>query len=164
MKEKLHPFKELNKQEIIEELISRKIYDINTNIKCEIEKILKKEMCGIQRGPSLLYHNPSINFLNKHLAKYEISSIEPMHDICGHIKNIFTELPSVLNENEKKVFNEIYQITIGNKQCKRACDYRLAIGYCFGNEEHITASNIGTSSYISRNSKNLLFPREGKNI
>ena len=84
-------------------------------------------MRGIQRVPSLLYHNPPINFLNKHLAKYEISSIEPMHDICGHIKNIFTELPSVLNENEKKVFNEIYQITIGNKQCKCACDYRLAL-------------------------------------
>ena len=127
LKEKLHPFKELNKQEIIEELISRKIYDINTNRKCEIEKILKKEMRGIQRVPSLLYHNPLITFLNKHLAKYEISSIEPMHDICGHIKNIFTELPSVLNENEKKVFNEIYQITIRNKQCKSACDYRLAL-------------------------------------
>ena len=84
-------------------------------------------MRGIQRVPSLLYHNPSINSLNKHLAEYEISSIEPMHDICGHIKNIFIELPCVLNENEKKVFNEIYQITIGNKQCKRACDYRLAL-------------------------------------
>ena len=59
-------------------------------------------MRGIQRVPSLLYHNPSISFLNKHLTKYEILSIEPMHDICGHIKNIFTELPNVLNENEKK--------------------------------------------------------------
>ena len=127
LKEKLHPSKELNKQEIIEELISRKICDIDINRKCEIEKILKKEMRGIQHVPSLLYHNPSINFLNKHLAKYEISSIEPMHDICGHIKNIFTELPSVLKENEKNVFNEIYQITIGNKQCTRACDYRLAL-------------------------------------
>ena len=43
----------------------------------------------------LLYHNPSINVLNEHLAKYEISSIEPMHDTAGYIKNIFTELPSV---------------------------------------------------------------------
>ena len=32
--------------------------------------------------------------------KYEISSIEPMHDIAGHIKYIFTELPSVLKGNE----------------------------------------------------------------
>ena len=50
-----------------------------------------------------------------------------MHDIAGHIKNIFTELPNVLNENEKKVFNDIYQITICSKQCKRACDYRLVL-------------------------------------
>ena len=47
-----------------------------------------------------------------------------MHGIAGHNKNIFTELPNVLNENEKKVFNDIYQITIGIKQCNSACDYR----------------------------------------
>ena len=66
-------------------------------------------MRGIQRVPFLLYHN-AIIFLDEHLVKYEISSIEPMHDIAGHIKNILTELQSVLNENEKKVFNDIYQI------------------------------------------------------
>ena len=103
LKGKLHPFKELDKQEIIEELISRKIYNINTNKKCEIKKLLNIEMCGIRCVPSLLYHNQSINVLDEHLAKYEISSIEPMHDIDGHIKNIFTELLNVLNENEKKI-------------------------------------------------------------
>ena len=74
-------------------------------------------MRGIQRVPSLL----SINLLDLHL-----SSIQPMHGIAGHIKNIFTELPNVLNENEKKVFNDIYiyQITIGIKQCNSTCDYR----------------------------------------
>ena len=45
---------------------------------------------------------------------------------AGNIKNIFPELPSVLNQNEKKV-SMIYKITIGSQQCKRACDYRLAL-------------------------------------
>ena len=68
-----------------------------------------------------------------------------MHDIAGHIKNISTELPRVLNENEKD-FNDIYQVG--------------TIGYCFGNEGHITASNIGISSNIGRNSMDFLCPIE----
>ena len=39
-----------------------------------------------------------------------------MHDIAGHIKNIFTDLPSVLSENENNVFNDIYISDNNRKQ------------------------------------------------
>ena len=46
-----------------------------------------------------------------------------MHDIAGHWKNLMEEIPSHLNNENKKEFETICMVGL-NKDSKRAVDYR----------------------------------------
>ena len=50
---------------------------------------------------------------------------EPLHDIKEHIKNILTELPQQLNQQELQIFATVKNAVTGSKERLRGCDYRL---------------------------------------
>ena len=124
----LHPFAGLNKVQLKQELNSRNIYNFNDNNKETMNKLLRHHLKGVQRVPSLFYSSPSIhNFHELHLENYEVSGVEPLHDIAGHIKNIIEEIPYHLDIEARKRFDEFLQTSLGQKDTKRSCDYRLAL-------------------------------------
>ena len=93
-----------------------------------MNKLLRHHLKGVQRVPSLFYSTPSINnFHEFHLENYEVSGVEPLHDIAGHIKNIIEEIPNHLDVEARKRFSEFLQTSLGQKDTKRSCDYRLAL-------------------------------------
>ena len=92
MEGKVKPFTQLSTNELREELASRHIHTEERSKK-EPEKTLKKDLKGYTRVPILLKNNPVTNLSNLNLEKYKMALLEPMHDIGGHITNIFEELP-----------------------------------------------------------------------
>ena len=48
------------------------------------------------------------DFSNLNLERYEITLVEPMHDIGGHIDNIFEELPHHLSTADREKFNKVW--------------------------------------------------------
>ena len=93
-----------------------------------MNKLLRHHLKGVQRVPSLFYATPSINkFHEFHLENYEVSGVEPLHDIAGHIKNIIKEIPYHLDIEARTKFNEFLQTSLGQRDTKRSCDYRLAV-------------------------------------
>ena len=119
------PFEKLSSIELLEELKSRD-FDLE-NIKAtkkELLPILKKELRGTKRVPVLLFDNPLIELKNLGLSKYEMSMVECMHDIAGHIDNILEELPHHLKLADKQKVNELLQVYYAEKDKKRCCDRR----------------------------------------
>ena len=57
----------------------------------------------------------------------EILPVEPYHDIPGHIKNKYTELPHHLNQNKKKILEHAINTSFGKKYTKRSVDYHKSI-------------------------------------
>lgn len=93
-----------------------------------MEKSLKKNLRGIQRVPSLVFQNPNNqSLMHYNLEDYEICSVEPMHDLSGHIKNLLSELPHHLDKIERKFFENAYEISFGGRDNNRACDYRRGL-------------------------------------
>ena len=58
----------------------------------ELQEVLK---C-VQRVPLLLLMKPNEDLHNLNLQHYTVLDCEPLHDIQGHLLNLFHELPSVL--------------------------------------------------------------------
>ena len=126
IKKKSKPFSKLKKDQLIQELTSRGIFEGDK--KKELEDTLVCELHGVQQVPALLFENPTKDLKAINLEDYEILVCEPMHDISNHIANILTELPShVVNLEHKKLIEETIALTIGGKETKRAFDYRCAI-------------------------------------
>ena len=58
--------------------------------------------------------------LTEELKHYEISVVDPLHDICGHIKNLYTELLfHIEDEGQKKYFKQPCTGSFDNKSVKR---------------------------------------------
>ena len=124
----LHPFADLNKVKLKQELNSRNVYNVNDNNKEDVNKLLRHHLKVVQRVPSLFYSTPSINHFHElHLETYEVSGVEPLHDIAGHINNLIEEIPYRLDVEARKKSNEFLQTSLGQKDSKRSCDYRLAL-------------------------------------
>ena len=66
------------------------------------------------------------------LERYEILPCEPLHDIVGHIKNLYEEIPVHLTSSEKAIFTNLKNATFEGKDSKRGCDYRASlVKLCF---------------------------------
>lgn len=74
-----------------EELRSRKIYDFGFTKKDTKQKLVEA-LKGVQRVPSLLIHTPTQSIETLNLQNYTILECEPLHDIKGHLSNIFDAL------------------------------------------------------------------------
>ena len=130
----VNPFQNLKVTEIEEELFERRLYkNVPLNaVKSEKEKILKDSLMGIVRLPALCFRNDkSLTELN--LDKYEISAIEPLHDIKGHIKNICEALETTLKGDELNLLKESLNTCYGRKSKVKGCDYRLSAIIVYNN-------------------------------
>lgn len=87
----VHPFQSLNAKQIQEELRSRNIYHIHTT-KRDLQKELATVLKGVQRVPTILLDRPDMTLADINLHRYCILDCEPLHDLKGHIANLFTEL------------------------------------------------------------------------
>uniref|UniRef100_A0A7M5V8A4 Uncharacterized protein n=1 Tax=Clytia hemisphaerica TaxID=252671 RepID=A0A7M5V8A4_9CNID len=95
------------------------------------------DLAGLCRIPAVCFLNPSLSLERINLKHYEISLIEPLHDIKGHIKNMWELLPKHLSKDMEIFFqNELISI-LGEKDTYRGSDYRLsALFMCWVMENH----------------------------
>ena len=98
----IHPFDKLKKEEILDELITRKVKGNIMNLKKnDLEKILKEDvLMGVARLPSPFFSNQDATLSDLGLEKYEVAPIEPLHDLKDHIKNLLEGLPRHLSGKE----------------------------------------------------------------
>ena len=123
----IKPYENLKIDELLLELKARgvKLKQHKPTL-AQLQQIFHAEMCGIQRAPALLVYDP-FGQKSLNLSEYEILPNEPMHDLTGHLKNLYEELPRQLCKAEQKLFNETLSAVFEGKQAKRACDYRLSL-------------------------------------
>ena len=61
--------------------------------KPELETILREEVLkGVARLPAPFFNSPTAFLSDLDLEHYEVTPVEPLHDIKDHIKNPFEEL------------------------------------------------------------------------
>ena len=91
----IRPFQKLNAKELQEELRARNVYH-TCKTKQDLQKELARHLKGVQRVPTLLLDNPALPLADMNLQRYCVLDCEPLHDIKGHLANIFTELPHII--------------------------------------------------------------------
>ena len=56
--------------------------------KKELLPVLNKHLAGTKRVPVLLFQNPLASLHDYGIDKYEMSMVEPMHDIAEHFQSL----------------------------------------------------------------------------
>ena len=74
--------------------------------------------------PSLLLADPTLSLEALHLQHYTILDSEPLHDLKGHLFNLFTELPYILKGDVKESCQQIIKSNLSKEKVKCA-DLRL---------------------------------------
>ena len=115
MREK--PFEALKVEELPSEFRARDLIE-EGKTKNDLERELKELRKGVQNFPALLQPFPE----DIHLEKYEVSPCEPLHDMNGHMANLFEEIPKHVSG---AVATEVQKIksTMLNKDTLRCIDY-----------------------------------------
>ena len=121
----MRPIESLSKDQLREELQQRDVYTEATTKK-ELQQTLHKALHGVQRVPSLLIHDPMQDLSKLHLEQYQVLDCEPLHDLKGHISNLLTELPSILEPNITKHYKKVLDVGL-SKEKKTGADYRLTL-------------------------------------
>ena len=119
-------YNNLSKTEIMQELHERGVKFIHNDNKNNLELKLKVEMHGIQRLPALYFEEHDFND-DLMINKYEILPCEPLHDVKGHISNLYEELIHHVNKQEKEILQNLILLSFEGKDCKRGVDYRKSI-------------------------------------
>ena len=85
------PFNNLTVVQLRQEL---QVRGVNTDkkLKDELQADPNRLRKGKTNFPLPLQSNPTTSLDDLHLSHYEISPVEPLHDIKGHMANIFAEL------------------------------------------------------------------------
>ena len=86
---RLNFYEGLNTDELRQELVARQIYDIPGSKQGRLQ-MLKDTLCGVQRVPSLLLLDPTVDPKSSeyNLADYCVLPFEPLHDLKGHLSKI----------------------------------------------------------------------------
>ena len=120
----LKPFHHFKKDQLQAELQARGIF--TEGLKKDImEAELMGILRGIQRVPSLLLQNPQQPLSALNLDKYTVLDCEPLHDIKGHLENLFSELLLLLRPEVAAACSSILDVTV-TKQKAKGSDYRMA--------------------------------------
>ena len=139
----LKPFDQLLVAQLKQELLARKVYEIDKK-KPELRAILVDILKGVQRVPSLLLLNPPQPISHLYLEDYTILDSEPLHDLKGHLLNLFSELPYILPQPVKdQCQTRINQCTSKEKTTGadlRCCLIEVYLLLCKSN----TVSNVNT--------------------
>lgn len=61
----------------------------------------------------MTFGNLTVPLKEMNLENYEISSVESLHDLNGHIKNVWEELPLHLTPHVKELFAEKLEFALG---------------------------------------------------
>ncbi len=121
----IKPFETLTREQMSDELHARQISDIGTTKKRHTQA-LKEALQGVHRVPSLLLNNPTQKLQNVNLEDYQILDYEPLHDLKGHLSNLFDELPIIFEQSLSAEVKSIIDTDLASKETKRGGDYRLA--------------------------------------
>ena len=121
----LHMFSKLKKHEVEIELQERNIKYSCEEKAPELNQKLRNEMHGIQRLPALFFTEPEASPENMLLELYEILPCEPLHEVKGHIQNLFEEIP--YHTKKEKLFQKTIDHVMGGKNCNRGVDYRVGL-------------------------------------
>ena len=120
----VHPFKNMNKEELIRECKGRHL-SVDGLLKPALESNLKEVLRGIPRVPALCFPQQECSLQELRLGNYEVLPVEPLHDLKEHINNIFKELPKHLNDEEKVLFDETMEAVLSTKEKLQGSVYRL---------------------------------------
>ena len=91
--------------------------------KPELERNFDELRRGILNVPALLQGAPETPLVDLCLDKYEISPVEPLHDLKGHLSNLIDELRVALTGKVKEKVEVIVSSVLG-KETLRGSDYR----------------------------------------
>ena len=91
--------------------------------KPELERDFDELCRGIVNVPALLQGSPETPLTNLHLDKYEISPVEPLHDVKGHLSNLIDEIRAILTGEAKERVVAIANSVLG-KETLRGSDFR----------------------------------------
>ena len=113
------PFEKLSNEQLKKELRARGCYDFDGKKKY-LTDALKETLKGV-RVPSLLLTNPSQSLHELNLQNYTILDGEPLHDVKGHLSNLFDELPQLLEKSLAEMLQQfsMYTYTLRNKKRRR---------------------------------------------
>eukprot|EP00111_Clytia_hemisphaerica_P000865 TCONS_00002532-protein len=127
----ISPFDNLPAQNVFDEVMARGLIDRNFTgklIKKNLESLLKDFLRGVVRPPALCHGDVMESMESLNLSMYEVSQVEPLHDLKGHIRNVWDLLPSHLPGELKKTFEEKLAFALGEHKDKyRGCDYRISV-------------------------------------
>ena len=121
----VHPFVKMKKNELIAECHHRGLL-AGDLLKPELEKNLNEHLSGTQRVPALSFNSEKTPMEHNNLGMYEVAPSESLHDLKGHISNLWQELPCHLNDQEKECFLEVKEALLTHKSKLRGLDYRLS--------------------------------------
>lgn len=82
-------------------------------------------MRGVQRVSTLLLFNPIQQLQQLNLEEYTVLDCDPLHDLKGHLGNLFKELPYILPENLQKTCEDIIKANTHEKMTE--ADYRMVL-------------------------------------
>ncbi|XP_066298089.1 uncharacterized protein [Branchiostoma lanceolatum] len=118
------------KAELVRELVSRSMLDTKeaqAKTSKELQALLKTQLHGVKRPPALLFGSTDTSLEDLNLDRYEVLPCEPLHDVSHQTDNLFQELPHHVPSDIRQIIKEVYDATLGNKEMKRGCDYRVAL-------------------------------------
>ena len=121
----LRPLENLKVEEIRKELCLRKIYDFDG-----IKKDLQQQLDTILKGarvPTLLILNPTRSLSSLNLGEYTVLDCEPLHDIKGHLLNLFEELPHILPAEIQVQCQELIETNLSRETVTGADNRMTAI-------------------------------------
>ncbi|XP_066924658.1 uncharacterized protein [Clytia hemisphaerica] len=122
----MNPLSNLKAQDLFNEVMDRNLLEKDSSLlKDYLEHLLKTEMAGLVRPPALCKGCVNISTEETNTSKYEISPSEPLHDLKGHIRNLWDLLPDHLPTNLKEEFEKEVAIILGRKDKYRGTDFRL---------------------------------------
>ena len=125
------PLAELSSADLQTELNARNLPLMGTT-KPEFEKQLTEILRGSVRVPALLSNAPEMVLGDLNLSNYTILPVEPLHDIKGHMINVFRELrsPHYLDGQAHQALEDVLEAYL-HKEKEKGSDYRYACIFAY---------------------------------
>lgn len=121
----INPMDNLKVQDLRLELQLRGIVTDNKK-KPQLERDFNELRMGITNVPALLQGVPDVPLCELGLEHYEISPVEPLHDIKGHLSNLIDELRKSLSGEVQRQVEGVCSAALG-KETLRCSDYRKGV-------------------------------------
>ena len=95
--------------------------------KKNLETVLKNCMKGVSRPPALSFGDITEPLQQLNLSQNEVSQVEPLHDLKGHIKNHGNYFLNMFLKQLKKFSKTKLKLHLAPLRTHRGCDYRLSV-------------------------------------